>query len=94
MSSITDFCNADWTPTELQETELVKSFPTVNVEILLYVNPEYDDYVSWLNNGAQNAVDENTAELTANVLSSFVTNIDSYDGSAIRIKVSHDTINA
>ena len=73
-SAVSNFQNTAWVVTDLQSTEGLKSFPTVNADITLYQNDEFEAYVDWLAVGAQTFVTD-TAPLTQNNLSSFRSNI-------------------
>ena len=92
--STTDFCNSNWPYTDAQYADGVKSFPTVNAEVLLYMSDEWDVYHAWIDGQASNSVYANVPELTQSVLSAFQYRMDNYDGFAIRIKVNIDTIDA
>ena len=51
-STVSNFQNTAWVVTDLQSTEGLKSFPTVNADITLYQNDEFEAYVDWLAVGA------------------------------------------
>ena len=72
--TVDNFQNTAWVITDLQSTEGLKSFPTVNADITLYQNDNFEAYVDWLAVGAETFVGD-TVPLTQNNLSSFRTNI-------------------
>ena len=80
------FGNSEWTPTALQIAYAQKVFNQVDATITIYENDYFDDYKTWLDNGAYGQV-TGVVPMTDNDLYGFQTKIDSYCAYSISYRV-------
>lgn len=86
--SSTSFVSQTWSSSG---EDVVNLYSSVDAEITLYTNSQYDTYVSFLSSSeASNLVDEDTDYLQQSTLNAFKSTIGSYDDYSLRVKMTFD----
>lgn len=91
--SVTTFANSDWDLSVTAENNHARNYPSINTDIALYWNDDFESYKTWLEITAPYHTTSD-APLTTNDLDNFESKISSYDGWSIHILHNHETINA